>query len=313
MPADEVLPVGVLPPPAGAWGPAVGFGALVAGAGFVAVVLELADLCCFGAGAGAGACCGLLCFGAGAGAFGPGAGTGAGALRGADDDDDEAGDEGAFGAGPGRGAGGDFGAGAGFDGFDPAPDADDPDGCLGSWFTGAFRARAASAEACAFFTSSRFSFASAPLRQRSAPARSHARITLGGVFPALLRFFSVAEFWAVFVVSSTGVWNAELLAACGPVGPFWASAGGVRAGVTGVSSAPSREAEVGFAGVPDVLPAGLPGTGRGAGGVLADISILTLCGYLRLTSSRPEARKTTAQGPIQAGRAGFSGREVGSR
>ncbi|MFI0929701.1 hypothetical protein ACH4TP_38120 [Streptomyces sp. NPDC021012] len=249
-----------------------------AGAGSVAVVVLSASFFGDGAGAGllddsvflsggAGAGLGVergLFFGAGA--FGAGVGAG---LFGAWTGD-------GFGAGTSRGAGPGFGAGL----LVPAELV--PEGCFGVGFTGCFRARAASATACAFLTSRRLIFAPAPFRQRSAAARSHARITLSfGRLPEFDRF-PAAEFASFSVVFSGASWNAALDI---PVGVAPGAAPGTgpavmaavvmgRAGSTGVSIEARK---------PGPVAGGSSGLGIAAGAVSTAITFLTLCessGYL---------------------------------
>ncbi|MFH8582587.1 hypothetical protein [Streptomyces zaomyceticus] len=152
---------------------------------------------------------------------------------------------------------------------------------LGARFSDCFicRAAAASAAARAFFTSRRLMFAPPFFFHRSAPARSHARITLGGFLPVFVPP-ALEEFWESSEVVSGVSWKASLdipaaavagtsVAAPLPV-PARDAAG--RAGSTGVSSELSRPPAAG-----PLLPAGLsPGPGTAAGAVSTAIAILAL-------------------------------------
>ncbi|MFD3336140.1 hypothetical protein ACFWV1_26355 [Streptomyces sp. NPDC058700] len=162
-----------------------------------------------------------------------------------------------------------------FDGPFPPPLAAgvDAEDVRGEGFVACFicRAAAASAAARAFFTSSRLMFAPPFFFHRSAPARSHARITLGGFFEEFVPLVLV-EFEVLSAESSGAVsWKtaldmpAEPAAApavlASPSLPPVTDATG-RAGATGVSSELSSPPEA-AAEMAAGLPSG-PGTAAGA-------------------------------------------------
>ncbi|WP_158071363.1 hypothetical protein [Streptomyces sp. CB02261] len=148
---------------------------------------------------------------------------------------------------------------------------------LGAGFVACFicRAAAASTAACAFFSSRRLMFAPPFFFHRSAPARSHARITLGGFLPEFVPA-DLEEFDESSEAVSGVSWKASLdiptdVSAAGAAAVLVAAIVATgRAGSTGVSNELSRPPAAG------ALPAGLswgPGT---AGAVSTAITILAL-------------------------------------